>query len=903
MARRSVLAGTMTVLALVVMVLVVSLKGEGAKSEVATRGAVAPTEGIVVAPVGIETVTMETVDLGERAEVAATPDKERSEPQSSATTGESPSAASGERQPLFYLSARFVDSGSRPVPFAEAHLYNRRPRSQFPFQAIPSIGLVSDASGVMEQVAVYFEGQQESDWLGQQVFVFATETHGSEPIMANTSRGDTLDLGIVPMELAGTVRGRAIDMEGNPINGPARSAEIQFFHTAAALGTISVDTEIEDAEHVGHLGGIIQEDGSFTAYNLPLHKIVYAALSADFTDHGISAPIVLTELDPVATVDVQVSIREDTKRISGQVLLPNGEPAIGAIAHAQTNPGFSPPYRDRVTVSEEDASFEFTLQGEGSGSDAGMDVWAVLPGTGFRPAHLPNVEMDTSDVRLQLGEESVFEVRVVDPTGAAIPWANVRSRSTTGQPPYGYDTDELHPGMESGVVQLPLPLGSYVLTVFAPGFATKTHKGQAAPADGEVVTVEMQQGFLIQGRVTSGGEPVGGAQVGILLGYPRGTSHPSGSPTHPHAPVLLNIPGQDRRHDATTDTDGRFVAIPHWEGTLFLSVESPGFPPSVGEAFVFDGSHDVNINFDLKPAGRMKGRAEGVPSEEFSRYVVAASKGTSNLRVAQISSDGSWSLDDLQPGSWQVRALRAPLADRTPLRAMLFSDGDPLASWRRWDTVIRPDSTTTVTVDLGELEGCVLEGAIHFKGVHGEDDSALAWSAHLTPISSDGQLVHERGITAGLSADGSFRLTSGMEGEYSLEFRERGMRSNRILAGKVLLRKGVQRRETRVDLASLTLRYSTPSQSDGVIGGSGLRRYFVVSQFDTGWAHIRTSFRPRPDNELDTVTELASGTISIGQVYTSSIDLAIDPTQTPFGDATIWTESVTSGQGTVALID
>ncbi|MFT7542481.1 MAG: hypothetical protein ACI9K5_003461, partial [Gammaproteobacteria bacterium] len=447
MARRSFLAGTMTVLALVVMVLVVILKGEGGESEVATRGAVAPTEEVVVAPVGMETVEMETVDLEERAEVAATPDKERSEAQGSVTTGESQPANSGERQPLFYLSARFVDSGSQPVPFAVTHLIGSYPSSHSPVHTAFSIGATSDASGVMERVSVYLESQWESEWLGQQSFIFATETHGSKPIMAHIGKGDTLDLGIVPMELAGTVRGRALDLEGNPIDGSAHSAEIQFIHTTAALGAISADAEIEDAELLPRIGGLIQEDGSFTAYNLPLHKSLYATLSVDFYgDGGISAPILLTEIDPVATLDVQVSIRGNAKRISGQVLLPNGEPAIGAIALAQTNPGFSPQYRDRVTVSEKDASFEFTLQGEGSGSDAGMDVWAVLPGTGFRPAHLPNVEMDTSDVRLQLGEESHFEVRVVDPTGAAIPWANVRSRSTTGQPPYGYDTDELHPG-------------------------------------------------------------------------------------------------------------------------------------------------------------------------------------------------------------------------------------------------------------------------------------------------------------------------------------------------------------------------------------------------------------------------------------------------------------------------
>jgi len=303
---------------------------------------------------------------------------------------------------------------------------------------------------------------------------------------------------------------------------------------------------------------------------------------------------------------------------------------------------------------------------------------------------------------------------------------------------------------ERGAVAILLPRDPFALQAFAPGFRTETF-GPFAPEDlaelgGEPLVLRLPPGQAARGRVTFQGRPVRGARIGLS---PSSASHrtlvsvgitPPESPFRPRATVDL------QQHDANTDDAGRFLATLHRDGWHSVLVQAPGLPLTVFGPF--EWSQDMGVDgmeLELLAGGAIEGRVLTPAGSLAAGRLVGVSSDWNFLRSTTVAEDGSFRLDDLAPGDYQVRPLQPPVASlqNYPVRGLETSTD--LA----WDCRVRPGETTRFDLDLTSEGTVVLAGRFAW-----DTTSPDGGSVHLWRRDSDEPLAH-----AELDAEGRFELS------------------------------------------------------------------------------------------------------------------------------------------------
>lgn len=643
--------------------------------------------------------------------------------------------------------------------------------------------------------------------------------------------GRTLELGRVVLLATGRIDGRVRTQDGTPF----ASARIQLY-----------DAENPHEERLGSAGlrgleATTNSDGAFLLQGIPLDRPVVAMVQASRAHTPVPFPAVtLTEARPSVVQELTLSLPIPQPRtIEGRVLLQGGEPAAGALVHARAiEDGGGIDFTAFAATADEQGAYVLQLEDE---SVASFRVTANLLDQALRPDVLWGVPPGARGVDLELGPEAWLDVHLVDGQGAPIPWGNLRAHVQKNgclDWPQGRD---LLPTGESGRVRFPQPPCDFRLQVWAPGFATQTVAVVPSELDGPLV-IELEIAPMIRGRVTHRGRPIPGAKVGVLETHGQGGIRAIQVGDGSNRPVRSAVPLARDRHDATTDAEGRFVAIPpRGAQTYRILVQAEGFPRTLGQPFEFDAMRSVDLDVVLQRAGAIEGAFRGDLESGPFRPLIAATDGSGRLRVTPIDENGSWRLENLQPGGWQVRLAQPPLVDGQLLRGRSAQDSAAFPSWEADDVVVPESGVGRLQLGPGDLSSSVLEGQLTLVRPEETAPRVTDFRVQLVAV-VDGVPDEFTSVRGPVEAFGAFRLRSDWRGPHVLRFECSTSRSSGIEFSLEIPVQvdGLRVEDVRLELCRLEAAFSEPWSDDHRTRDDAPPRSYVLASRTLDGAVLHT---------------------------------------------------------------
>ncbi len=232
-----------------------------------------------------------------------------------------------------------------------------------------------------------------------------------------------------------------------------------------------------------------------------------------------------------------------------------------------------------------------------------------------------------------------------------------------------------------------------------------------------------------------------------------------------------------------TNAQGKFRFTPVLAGNYLLVVKASGHARKTSD--VLELANDLQgMEMLLGALGQVKGVIAGIPADKMSEAQVIAVRPPWTTKEGQVNSDGSYSIKDLQPGKYMVRAYVGSRQDfmRSQMRALMSNRGnetDPLASLQE-DVVLAEGQTVThnliLTLDpSGDVIGKVMmngEGAqgyrVRLRQVEqGAQDGGMGGG-----FGGFGGFGGRRGggrLSASVDQNGDYRITNVPAGFYSLQ--------------------------------------------------------------------------------------------------------------------------------------
>jgi hypothetical protein len=158
---------------------------------------------------------------------------------------------------------------------------------------------------------------------------------------------------------------------------------------------------------------------------------------------------------------------------------------------------------------------------------------------------------------------------------------------------------------------------------------------------------------LVKGLVTRSGKPVGGGRVGGWLKRQKEMDRVNVAIMRGRT---LPIGGYEAAR-TTVNSDGTFVLENLKAGTwFFLNEELSGPPTLFGPVTITKKDRTVTVDIALSEGGAIEGRVANVPAAMAGQIWVIAFDPTILRREAVVSADGSFSLGDLPPGRYGLKA-------------------------------------------------------------------------------------------------------------------------------------------------------------------------------------------------------------------------------------------------------
>ena len=192
---------------------------------------------------------------------------------------------------------------------------------------------------------------------------------------------------------------------------------------------------------------------------------------------------------------------------------------------------------------------------------------------------------------------------------------------------------------------------SYTLQIEADGFgplskSIKVEKGVAL----DVGTIALQRAATIRGVVRDQeGQPVQNALVRKQMGAMADN------------PILSMMLGSnDRIH---SDTDGNFTLTPVAPGRLQLLASAEGFASGTSERLTVEpGQFVTGVVIELGHGGTIRGRLLCGPNQQPADFLlIAQHQSTQNTTTADFEPDGTFVIQNLDPGGYQVQAMSQAL--------------------------------------------------------------------------------------------------------------------------------------------------------------------------------------------------------------------------------------------------
>lgn len=507
---------------------------------------------------------------------------------------------------------RLVDESGQPVGGAAVSL------------AVPGpLGLEEAESRALSDA----EGRFEVRRLSPGLYDLKVERRGFAPLRRPGVEiaGTSADLGVVTLLRGAALEGTVRDRQGAPVAG----AEI------AALLVRGRSSFMQPVRHEPPLRARTGADGRFVfsdlrpgmRYDLRIVHPGHPPAEA----MGVQAPTLVP-------LDIELAT---ARSASGRVLGPGGEPVVDA----------------SVLLVQDDrargGSSQSTREGGRTGPDGEFRIPNLPPGSldlevaarGYKNRRLFGLRVpddrDLDGLEIALEGGSMLDGRVRDSAGEPLPKVSIWTRLVRPLEEIGATRRDSWQSERAftdgdGRFSLNLEPGVFAVTAMSAVSRPAEVKVTVQPGANEVeIVLEKAVGVEVSGQVLDeeSGDPISGAEVILRKD---------------------NVPS----FGSSTEADGSFLLSYVKDGTYNLTVRRQGFAEADPSPMQVAGAPVSGIEVRLKrqPEATLRGRISGLDPEELAQVQIGASKRFDFDRQGRASWDGSYTVEGLTPGEWNVTA-------------------------------------------------------------------------------------------------------------------------------------------------------------------------------------------------------------------------------------------------------
>lgn len=621
------------------------------------------------------------------------------------------------------LTARFLDRRRSPVAGVRArpawgHRGETEARSGFDGRVQVELDLPVDRNQVgFEFTADGFACRLEEVWM--QV-------------------GESTALGDVILEPGGTVEGRVVDERG-----------LGMADAWVAVGEFQLSPEVLDQAGAWDRGELTKgagvgtgADGRFRLDGAPVGKVRLWA-GAEGRRATTLCPVTVHEGAVTPGIVLRVEPFPDSQRLRCRVVAPDGAPIPSAQltytwnASNATGSGswFTGPDGRIEKIVREDATFTLVARD--------------LAGR-FGTVSRSNLRGGPDEVEFRLVARRDVDVSVRAPGSAPVTAFAVAVLSEDGSTDLQRLEREEH---ADGLARIQIPAQPFLVEIDADGFelcrAGPWHPDRL-PSTLEIVLTPLPG---VRGAVAGPtGEPLGGADVAI---YELARDD-----------VILRHNGvftrlvPDRRAAARTAADGSFALTLRTAGRYVVRVEHPGFAPAELGPFDLDparGKRDLAVR--LAEGGVLEGRVLVDEGESAAGVILVFNRGDAKARTLRTRADGTYRLEKLTPGPWQVAPHDAEISDREYVTESTQGTGAELPV----SCVVRGGATTRFDVDLRKA---TVDVNTFVATLRIDGEAAVGWTSMLVGMEGEWFGVPQGEASSGDS--GRFVLRPREPGAYRL---------------------------------------------------------------------------------------------------------------------------------------
>lgn len=457
-------------------------------------------------------------------------------------------------------------------------------------------------------------------------------------------KGET-DLGTVMLAPGVALEGFVVDAQGRPVEG----AEVRV-QEAGSTDRFAI---IRDAEP-GPPDALTGLDGSFTVEDRRASETVDVTASREGYVPGKAPGVQVPAEQPVRLV------LQPASAVLGRVVGPDGKPipqarVIVEEMAASNSPGLriTSFLQTRREITDQDGSFRI-----GGVAPGPIQIRALA--RGWQSAELANLEVpagrDLKGVEIVLQPGARIEGQVLSPARRPVPGARVsllqpRSGGVRPRAQVGGMTDGegryLLEGVPPGAHSVAVEHGSYQRTV----------RDLDVRMGDNTLDITLEGGNQVSGRVVDeSGAPVANVRIALLEGV-RFANPPEG------------MSGPDGAFEISGVPDGTYRILADKEG---YATRHDREPVTVAGASV------TGLELRLSRGGSIVGQLSGLGLAELARVRVWA---RSEMSPGRVTPEGTYRIDNLEPGDWLVIA-RVP---GTPLQTQGRVTLEPGAAEARLD--------------------------------------------------------------------------------------------------------------------------------------------------------------------------------------------------------------------------
>jgi hypothetical protein len=406
---------------------------------------------------------------------------------------------------------------------------------------------------------------------------------------------------------------------------------------------------------------------------------VHLWAKADGMRYTRSAPLAVVLGSDVYGADLVLEPWHREDHIRGRVVGPEGQPVEKAdLRYSQkgSGRGFS-----SALEADADGRFELLVHYEGTFRFTGKD-----PEERWADAIVANVSPG-DEIVIALTEKRWIELVATDPDGAL-----VESFGVTLENVERTTSEKLGPKTHAGgVFRVAAPAETFQVSVEAPGFALAT-QGPFEPATApERLEFALQRAPLLVGRVLANGEPLAGARVELR------ESHAAREVVG-DCNFRLLMEGHAIAW-TTSGSDGRFELGIARSGEYFIHADADDWVRAfAGPLELVTGQAPAPIELWLARGGAIEGRVLVASGRDAAGIIVGVSNGAGRPRTVRSGPGGTFRVEGLTPGMWQVRRCEAEIDPSTSTVTYSGRDADPIV----WDCEVFDGKTTRFDLDLSD---------------------------------------------------------------------------------------------------------------------------------------------------------------------------------------------------------